>query len=171
LISIRSEAPSDIAAIRTVNERAFGRLDEANIVDRIRASCAESVSLVATIGDRIVGHILFSPATIEKDGRITKGMGLAPMAVLPEHQRRGIGTALVAEGLTTLRRRSCPFVIVLGHPEYYPRFGFEPASKRGVRCQRDGVPEDAFMVLALDENAMKSVSGVARYRNEFGETS
>jgi putative acetyltransferase len=93
------------------------------------------------------------------------------MAVLPEHQSRGIGTALVAEGLTTLRRRSCPFVIVLGHPEYYPRFGFEPASKRGVRCQRDGVPEDAFMVLALDENAMKSVSGVARYRNEFGETS
>ncbi len=169
MISIRQEEPKDVAAIRAVNERAFGQTEEANIVDRLRVSCADALSLVATMDDRIVGHILFSPVTIEGDGRITEGMGLAPMAVLPEYQRQGIGTALVKIGLTMLRSRSCPFVIVLGHPEYYPRFDFEPASKRGIRCQWEAVPDAAFMILVLDEHGMKDVCGVARYRDEFDQ--
>jgi len=170
MISIRPEQPNDVAAIRTVNERAFGQSDEANIVDRLRESCSDVLSLVATIDDGIVGHILFSPAAVENAGRTIGGMGLAPMAVLPEYQRQGIGTALVKKGLAALQSRSCPFVIVLGHPEYYPRFGFEPALERGIRCPWEGVPDEAFMILVLDKSAMKEVSGVARYRSEFDQT-
>jgi putative acetyltransferase len=170
MISIRPEQPEDIAPIRAVNERAFGQAEEANIVDRLRQSCSNLLSLVATIDGRIVGHILFSPTTIERAGRMVEGMGLAPMAVLPEYQRQGIGTALVKKGLAALPSRSCRFVIVLGHPEYYPRFGFERASKRGIRCPWEGVSDEAFMILVLDESAMKEVSGVARYRGEFDQT-
>ncbi len=89
------------------------------------------------------------------------------MAVLPDRQRDGIGSKLVRRGLDELRERNCPFVIVLGHPEYYPRFGFEPASKRGVRCKWE-VPDEVFMILVLDEAAMAGVSGLAHYRSEFG---
>jgi putative acetyltransferase len=127
------------------------------------------LSLVATSDDSIVGHILFSPATIEHDGNVLEGMGLAPMAVSPEYQRQGVGSALVESGLKTLRARSCAFVIVLGHPDYYPRFGFELASKHGIECQWEGVPDEAFMALILDEAAMEGVSGVARYRDEFDQ--
>jgi putative acetyltransferase len=125
--------------------------------------------LVAARGERIVGHILFSPVKIEGDDSVVEGMGLAPMAVLPEYQRQRIGTALVESGLASLREGSCPFVVVLGHPEYYPRFGFEPASKHAVRCQWEGVPDEAFMILVLDDSVMKGVSGVARYRDEFDQ--
>ena len=96
-------------------------------------------------------------------------MGLAPMPVLPRFQRQGIGSRLVRAGIATLKKARCPFIIVLGHPEYYPRFGFMPASKRGFTCQWEGVPDDAFMVLILDETSMSGVSGVARYRAEFDQ--
>ncbi len=89
------------------------------------------------------------------------------MAVLPERQRQGIGSMLVQAGVDAMRERNCPFIIVLGHPKYYPRFGFAAASHHGLSCQWDGVPDEAFMVLILDESAMASVSGTARYRDEF----
>jgi putative acetyltransferase len=95
---------------------------------------------VAVDGGRIVGHILFSPITVETNHQGIKGMGLAPMAVLPERQRQGIGSALVREGLSLLSAQQCPFVIVVGHPEYYPRFGFVPASQYGLICPWEGVP-------------------------------
>jgi putative acetyltransferase len=97
-------------------------------------------------------------------------MGLAPMAVVPGRQREGIGSRLVREGIERLRARRCPFVVVLGHPEYYPRFGFEPASRRAVRCEWD-VPDEAFRILVLDEESMSGVSGLARYREEFSASS
>jgi putative acetyltransferase len=93
-------------------------------------------------------------------------MGLAPVAVLPERQNQGIGSALVTAGLAIIRGSSCPFVIVLGHPDYYPRFGFEPAAGHGIRCQWD-VPDEAFMILVLEEEAMRGASGPARYRPEW----
>lgn len=96
-------------------------------------------------------------------------MGLAPMAVKPDRQKQGIGSSLVERGLEILREQGCPFVIVLGHPEYYPRFGFERASKYGLLSQWEGVPDEAFMVIVLDQTALESVSGVAKYRAEFDE--
>ncbi|MHB9029011.1 MAG: GNAT family N-acetyltransferase [Candidatus Latescibacterota bacterium] len=167
MLTIREEHPEDIPAIRLVNERAFGQPMEADLVDALRAGCDEFLSLVAVLDDRVVGHILFTPATIESNNGIVRGMGLAPAAVLPEFQKQGIGSHLIQEGLRMLRARSCPFVIVLGHPEYYPRFGFEPASKFGLRSQWEGVPDEAFMALILDEAVMEGVTGVARYRDEF----
>jgi putative acetyltransferase len=167
MAAIRKEERDDEAAVRAVNERAFGQRDEADIVDRLRVSCRDLVSLVAVREESAVGHILFSPASIEGRGGLTEGMALAPMAVIPECQRQGVGSALVRAGLAVLRLRSCPFVVVLGHPEYYPRFGFVPASRRAVRCSWEGVPDEVFMILVLEESAMIGVAGVARYRDEF----
>lgn len=167
MILIREERAEDVQTIREINERAFGQTAEADIVDALREAPGERVSMVAESDGRVIGYILFSPAVIEsKDGPV-RGMGLAPMAVLPEHQRRGIGSEMVNRGLNYLRERFCPFVVVLGHPEYYPRFGFECASKYGIRPQWDDIPDETFMVLFLDPDAMKGVSGTAYYRDEF----
>jgi putative acetyltransferase len=165
---IRDEALHDVEAIRRLNTLAFGQSQEADIVDRLRRNCDELLSLVAVKDDRVVGHILFSPVTIEKDDRRIKGAGLAPMAVLPEYQRQGIGSELVKAGIERLRNMDCPFVIVLGHPEYYSRFGFELASRYGIESDWD-FPDEAFMVLVLDEVRMRGVSDVATYRSEFAE--
>jgi putative acetyltransferase len=167
MTSIRREYPEDIAAIRAVNEAAFEESAEADIVDALRDACADLLSLVAESDGEIVGHILFSPVTIDDESQSKQGMGLAPMAVIPNHQRQGIGSKLVEAGLEMLREQGCPFVIVLGHPEFYPRFGFVPASRQGLRCQWEGIPDAAFMVLVLNEDTMAGVTGVARYRDEF----
>jgi putative acetyltransferase len=169
MIEIRAEQPGDIAVVREINERAFGRPLEAQIVDRLRENCPELISRVAVLDDRLVGHILFSPVVLESRAGVIHGMGLAPMAVLPAHQHQGIGSRLVHGGLAALRETGCPFVIVLGHPDYYPRFGFKPASQYGLRCQWDGVPDSAFMALVLDEGRLCGASGVVRYRHEFDE--
>ena len=169
MIHTRPEKPQDVPSVRVINERAFEQSIEAEIVDKLRMSCPEALSLVAVDDSRVVGHIFFTPATVGSENGTIEGMGLAPMAVLPERQRQGIGSALVEHGLKILRERSCPFIIVVGHPEYYPRFGFEPASKYGLKCQWEGVPDEAFMVLVFDEQALKGISGVARYRDEFDD--
>ena len=166
---IRQEKPEDIKAIHTLNEQAFGALEEANIIDKLRDTCKGLLSLVAAEKNKIVGHILFSPATIEGKHGVVEGMGLAPMAVLPEMQRQGIGTQLVKKGIKYLERTKCPFIIVLGHPEYYPRFGFEIASKYGIKSQWEGVPDEAFMILWLDKSMMNRVSGIGKYKDEFTE--
>jgi len=169
MISIREETPQDLASIRTLNELAFGRPDEASIIDSLRDACDELLSLVAIDGDEVVGHILFSPVTVRGRESNPLGMGLAPMAVLPERQRQGIGSALVRHGLERLATSGCPFVIVLGHAAYYPRFGFERASGHGIQSQWPGIPDDVFMVAILDPPAFEGVSGVAQYRDEFDQ--
>jgi putative acetyltransferase len=169
MITIRPERPDDIAAVHAINETAFGEPTEATIVDSLRDACPDAVSLVAVEDDRILGHIFFSPVFVSGGHEGPQGMGLAPMAVLPERQRQGIGSMLVRAGIDAMRERNCPFIIVLGHPEYYPRFGFAPASHHGLSCQWDGIPDEAFMVLILDEPAMAGVSGTASYRDEFDQ--
>jgi putative acetyltransferase len=121
---------------------------------------------VATAGERIVGHIVFSPVEVSCGRKALEGAALGPMAVLPQFQRAGVGSKLIEEGTCRLRDGGCPFIVVLGHPEYYPRFGFVPASRYGVGCQWD-VPADVFMLLPLDPSRCQRLSGVARYREAF----
>lgn len=161
-IEVREERPDDVAAIRDVNRRAFGQDQEANIVDALRSNGAALLSLVAIVDDRIVGHIMYSPITV---GNVT-GAALGPMAVLPDYQRSGIGSKLVEAGNLGIRNAGHPFIIVLGHANFYPRFGFTPAANLGIKCEWE-VPEDVFMVLMLDPARMHGVSGLAKYRDEF----
>jgi putative acetyltransferase len=167
MVTIRKEKTGDTQEIRRVNLFAFGREAEADVVDTLRESCPESISLVAVYDNQVVGHILFTPVTVETKTRTIKGMGLAPMAAMPECQRQGIGSQLVKAGLDEIERAGYPFVIVLGHPEYYPRFGFTPASRYRIVSEYQDVPDGAFMILVFNEIALRDASGVAKYRPEF----
>ena len=161
-MEIREETTADIDAIREVNRRAFAQEQEGNIVDALRSNGAALLSLVAIVDREVVGHIMYSPATVDD----TIGAALGPMAVLPEFQRQGIGSRLVEAGNERLKAQGCPFIIVVGHAEYYPRFGFTPASKHGIRCEWD-LPDNVFMIAVLDPVKMQGVSGLAKYRHEF----
>ncbi|OQY10792.1 MAG: hypothetical protein B6I30_08225 [Desulfobacteraceae bacterium 4572_187] len=155
LVEVRFEQPKDIDEVRLLNDKAFGQPVEGHIVDKLRQSCNRILSLVAISNNKIVGHIMFSPVTIETQEVVIQGMGLAPMAVLPELQNQGIGSILVKEGLRIIRNMSYPFVIVLGHKKYYPRFGFERASKYGLKSQWEGIPDEAFMAMILNDSIME----------------
>ncbi|MFC1483940.1 GNAT family N-acetyltransferase [Candidatus Neomarinimicrobiota bacterium] len=164
---IRPEQSADVAAVRYVNEQAFEGPDEARIVDLLRERRKALISLVAIAGEQVVGHILFSPVTIEPDNDSLRLIGLAPMAVLPGQQRRGIGSALVEAGLQRCRELGFDAVVVLGHPEYYPRFGFTRAGAFGLTNEYEA--DEAFMVLELRSGCLKGIQGLAKYASEFGE--
>lgn len=168
MIVTRPEQPEDRDDIAEVNRQAFGREGEARLIEQIRQAPGfdAALSLVATLPGKIVGHILFSPVTIESDGESVPVLALAPMAVRPECQRQGIGSALVREGLTAARRLRHDVVIVLGHPDFYPRFGFVPASGHGITAPFD-VPDEAFMVLPLSPRALANLRGTVRYPPAF----
>jgi putative acetyltransferase len=171
-VYVVEEGSGDISGIRLVNQLAFEGVYEADVVDRLRQNCPAILSLVAKQGDEVIGHILFSPARIvQLEGWTIPGMGLGPLAVHPEHQGKGIGSALCQEGMQRMETAGYPFVIVLGHPNYYPRFGFVRASAHGVRCAFKGVPDEAFMISILDVDTMAGVTGTAYYRQEFDEES
>lgn len=159
---IRRETPADVAAIRRVNEAAFGQPDEARLVDALREQATPFLSLVAEEEGRIVGHICFTPVEVGE----AVILGLAPMAVVPERQNQGIGSRLVEAGLEECRRAGFGAVVVLGHPDYYPRFGFAPAAPRGLRSEYD-VPDPVFMLLELVPGAAAGLEGVARYHPAF----
>jgi putative acetyltransferase len=159
---VRDERAGDREAVRRVNELAFGAKTEADLVEALHAARAVTLSLVAEDErGEVVGHILFSPVTI--DG-VEAAIGLAPMAVLPGQQRSGIGTALVRAGLERLERAGHRAVVVLGHPAYYPRFGFVPASRFGLVWRR-GVDDEAFMALELVRGSLPP--GAVLYRPEL----
>ena len=165
-MDIRTENPEDIEAVRNINIAAFGRENEANLVDRLRG-IASTFSFVAVQSDRIVGHIFFSPVVVEgKCSRNLSIVGLAPLAVLPNYQRQGIGTLLIRQGLKECARSGFNAVVVLGHPDFYSRFGFIPASRKSLKCEYD-VPDEAFMVLELESGALEDCSGTVKYRSEF----
>ena len=167
-VSVRFEQPADAADVREVHERAFDGPLEARIVDALRGS-RDSISIVATADDRVVGHILFTPVTVEQQPESLRVAGLAPMAVRPEFQRSGIGSELVRMGLQECRRRGYGGVVVVGHPEYYPRFGFVPAHTLGMACEYP-VPPEAFMVIELEAGALDGCQGIVRFRPEFAES-
>jgi putative acetyltransferase len=169
MIEIRKENQEDRDPVRTINDMAFDQPTEGKIVDKIRSACTETISLVAVKEGQVVGHIFFSPVSVNYEGKEIMGMGLAPMAVKPEFQKQGIGSLLVNEGIKILKKYRCPFVVVLGHDKFYPRFGFKVASEYGLVPQWQGVPDEAFMVLFLNKSALGKVSGVVSYRNEFNE--
>jgi putative acetyltransferase len=150
-----------------VNERAFRRPDEARLVDMIRASKKAVVSLVALDQTRIVGHILFSPVTVAEGPPDFRGVGLAPMSVLPEFQNQGIGSKLVRAGLDTCRRDGYNIVVVLGHTGYYPRFGFSRAKDYGLDNEYNAT--DPFMVLELQPGFLERIRGLVKYAPEFRE--
>jgi putative acetyltransferase len=163
-VQIRLELPRDEVAVRETNEQAFGAPTEATLVDRLRGS-PDSISLVAAIADRVVGHILFTPISIEPAAHV-RVAGLAPLAVRPENQRMGIGSQLVRAGLDHCRQRGYAAVVVVGHPEFYPRFGFMQARTRGLTCEFP-VRDEVFMALELNTGALAGVGGLVRYRPEF----
>jgi putative acetyltransferase len=164
-VLIRSEQPDDRPQIRTVNEAAFGRSDEADLIDNLRTEGAVLLSLVAELGNQIVGHILFSRMTIETVHASIPAVSLAPMAVLPDHQARGIGSQMIRHGLAQLRDRDERIVLVLGHEHYYPRFGFSPEQARHLAS---AFPSEAFMALELTNGALAAIHGSVRYPAAFG---
>jgi putative acetyltransferase len=165
---IREESADDAGGIRLVNKAAFETDGEADIVDLLREKDKFILSLVAEIEGQIVGHILFTPASINYKEKSFDVAGLAPMAVLPKFQKKGVGKALVNKGLELMHNTTYDAVIVLGHPEYYPKFGFEPASKYHITFELD-VPDEAFMLLELKQGVLKNINGIAKYQPEFNE--
>jgi putative acetyltransferase len=147
MVQVRSERASDHDAIRQVNELAFEQPTEADLVDALRDSDAwlPEFSLVAEETGAVVGHALFTAARLDSGVEV---LSLGPMAVLPGHQRSGIGGAMIRAGLERARATEYPLVAVLGHAEYYPRFGFEPASAYGISTPYD-VPDEFWMILPL----------------------
>jgi putative acetyltransferase len=164
-MQIGREHPGDVDAVRRVHLAAFDTALEADLVDALREQAQPLVSLVAGDATGIVGHILFSPVTLAIDPAVPL-MGLAPMAVLPGLQRRGIGSALVRAGLEACAGLGAAGVVVLGHPAFYPRFGFAPASRFGLTSEYD-VPDDVFLALALRPGALAGRSGRVRYHPAF----
>jgi putative acetyltransferase len=166
MVIVRPETPEDQEAIRRVNEAAFGRPNEADLVDALRRSGHSVLSLVAVKGGEVAGSIVFSPVSIEGGSVCRDALALAPMAVAPALQRQGVGSLLVRRGLEKSRLAGYSLVVVVGHPGYYPRFGFVPAKPRGFTCQYD-VPDEVFMVAELQPGSLRGAGGIVRYPPEF----
>ncbi len=170
MVTIRPEQPSDYSVVFEVNKLAFGRENEPRLVEALRQSTGfiPELSLVAVLEDRVVGHILFSPMVFETPAGDISILALAPLAVRPDYQNQGIGSELVRQGLEACRRLEHRVIVVLGHPNFYPRFGFEPAQPKGVSAPFP-VPEEAWMVIELQPGALSGIRGTVRYPPAFDD--
>lgn len=168
-MKIRQEQKSDHKKVYEINKQAFNQEDESKLIEKIRVgeNFVPELSLVAELDGEIVGHILFSKIKIVGKAEY-ESLALAPMAVVPELQKQGIGGELVKAGLEIVRKLGFESVIVLGHKDYYPKFGFEKASKWGVKCPFE-VPDEAFMAIELVEDSLKGKAGTVQYPEEFME--
>jgi putative acetyltransferase len=162
---IRTEEPKDQAAVHAVNVSAFETPAEADLVDVLRKEAHPIVSLVAEQDGAIVGHIMFSPVTLSGHAEL-KIMGLAPMAVAPEQQNKGIGSALVRAGLERCKELGVGATVVLGHTWFYPRFGFTPSVRFGIGCEYE-VPQDVFMVMELQPGYLREATGIIKFHAAF----
>jgi putative acetyltransferase len=165
---VREEIPADHDPIREVNRIAFGRNEEAELVDRLRSTRLTVASLVAIDNHQIVGHIFFSELPIETEQGIIGEVSLAPMSVHPRYQRQGIGSALVRHGLELCWERGKAIVVVFGHPEYYPRFGFSARLAKNLQSPFSG---DAWMALELEPGVLEQVKGTVRYPQGISQSS
>jgi len=166
-VRVRNESPGDVPAVRRVLCSAFPTGAEAALVDALRGRTDPQIALVAESGDgEVVGHILFTPVEIRSPESDSRAIGLAPMAVAPAWQRRGVGEALVEAGLAACRALGESLVVVLGHPTYYPRFGFRPACDAGLYYGAPG-PNEAFLICELKEGALRGRRGEVRYHAAF----
>lgn len=166
-LNIRRETPADINRIHEINCLAFETSAEAELVDKLRIVARPFLSLVAELKGEVVGHILFTPVRLDDADELNL-MGLAPMAIAVGKRNRGIGSALVRAGLDYCRNMGTGAVVVLGHPDYYPRFGFHSAAGFGIRCEYD-VPDEAFMLCELQKDYLQGHSGTVRYHPAFNE--
>jgi putative acetyltransferase len=161
---VRKATEGDLRTIEAVETAAFGRPDEAALVERLRRDGAALVELVACEAGETVGHILFSPLPIVRPGATTPAAALAPLAVRPDRQRSGVGAALVREGIAACREAGVPAIVVLGEPAYYGRFGFRSEIAARLRAPFSG---PAFMALELAPSALAE-GGEVRYAAAFG---
>jgi putative acetyltransferase len=167
MVTIRTEEPADVEVIHSIHQSAFPTEAEARLIDRLREDRKLTLSLIAEAKDRVVGHVAFSPVSIDPQSPAQRGVGLGPVAVLPEWQGTGIGEKLITRGIEDCRRDGYSFVVVLGEPEYYERFGFRRASLFGLGNEY-GV-DDPFMVLELRLDGLPKVPGTVRYVQVFSE--
>jgi predicted N-acetyltransferase YhbS len=165
-VVVREERARDVPSIHRVEAAAFPSDAEANIVDALRRNGALTLSLVAEVAGVVVGHVAFSPISIDTGKERRVGVGLAPLAVAPSHQRQGIGSLLIEEGLARLRMSGHKLCVVLGRNSYYQHHGFVRADARGLHWELSG-HEANFLVRELEPGALGGVSGVVRYRPEF----
>jgi putative acetyltransferase len=170
MMKIRRERKVDYPAVHEIHELAFEGITEARLVTALRNSddFIPELSLVAVKGRKVVGHILFSLVSIETQGGGIPALTLAPMAVAPEYQNQGIGSDLVRRGLQECLNHGHKIVLVIGHPDYYPRFGFEPAIRRGLTLSFS-VPDEAFMVIELVRDALEGIHGEVCFPSPFDE--
>lgn len=165
---VRPETPLDYPKIYELNNAAFGRSEEAQLVDRMRNSTAfiKDLSLVATIDNKVVGHILLSKIEVVNHIKKDLGLSLAPMAVIPNMQKKGIGSALIHEALKRAKEAGYKFIVVLGHETFYPKFGFTPSNKWNIKAPFNA-PTTSFMALELENGALNEVSGTVQYPKDF----
>jgi putative acetyltransferase len=168
IITIQAEKEEDFAATHEINVLAFGQENEARLVKKIREApdFITELSLVAIKKGKVVGHILFSRITIQSKIGSFPALALAPMAIHPEFQNQGIGSKLVRQGLEHCRNQGYKIVIVIGHPQYYPHFGFSAARAKGLEVSFS-VPDEVFMVLELFPDALNGTKGMVTYPPEF----
>lgn len=174
-VNIREERVDDYESTELVVEKAFRNTEHTDhkehfLVDKLRKSEAfvPKLSLIAELDEKIVGHAMFTKLMIKKDDKEYTSLALAPVSVLPEYQNKGIGSLLIREGLKIANEIGFKSVIVLGHSEYYPRFGFKAASLWNIKAPFE-VPEDNFMVLKLEDRCLDNISGIVVYPKEFFE--
>jgi predicted N-acetyltransferase YhbS len=173
-IIIRKETPEDYAWVVELTEKAFETMpfsdgNEGKLVGNLRKTdmFISELSLVAELDNQVVGHILFSPILIDNGQELFESLALAPVSVLPEYQNQGIGSKLINEGHKVARKLGFKSVIVLGHPEYYPKFGYKPASEWGIKSPFDLPDDNVFMAMELTPGALNKVSGKVIYPAEF----
>lgn len=174
MITIRQERQTDYRKTEEVVQQAFLHEEfsdkkEHELVKRIRECDAfiPELSIVA-VDEKIVGHIMLSKITIEQGATSVESLALAPVSVARSHQKKGIGGKLIAYALEKAKELGYGSVVVLGHPEYYPKFGFKKASEWNIKAPFE-VPDEVFMVMELTENSLEGVEGIVQYSSAFAE--